>query len=102
MISVSSYTLCTGYSNLGHLHKLAFDTIKIDQGFIRQLDDPRCLAIVRAVVGMASALDFAIVAEGVETQKQFEQLRELGAHYAQGWLVGKPQSVDEALAAIKA
>src|SRR5262249_44739267 len=40
----------TGYSNLGHLHKLAFDTIKIDQGFIRQLDDPRCLAIVRAVV----------------------------------------------------
>ena len=92
----------TGYSNLGHLHKLAFDTIKIDQGFIRQLDDPRCLAIVRAVVGMASALHCDIVAEGVETQKQFEQLRELGAHYAQGWLVGKPQSVDEALAAIKA
>jgi len=92
----------TGYSNLGHLHKLAFDTIKIDQGFIRQLDDPRCMAIVRAVVGMASALHCDIVAEGVETQKQFEQLRELGAHYAQGWLVGKPQSVDEALAAIKA
>ncbi len=38
----------TGYSNLGHLHKLAFDTIKLDQGFVRQLDDPRCLAIVRA------------------------------------------------------
>jgi EAL domain-containing protein (putative c-di-GMP-specific phosphodiesterase class I) len=89
----------TGYSNLGHLHKLAFDTIKIDQGFIRQLDDPRCLAIVRAVVGMASALKCDIVAEGVETQKQLDQLRELGAHYAQGWLVGKPQSVDEALAA---
>jgi len=51
---------------------------------------------------MASALHCDIVAEGVETQKQFEQLRELGAHYAQGWLVGKPQSVDEALAAIKA
>ena len=92
----------TGYSNLGHLHKLAFDTIKIDQGFIRQLDDPRCLAIVRAVVGMASALHCDIVAEGVETPQQFAQLRELGAHYAQGWLVGKPQSVDEALAAIKA
>jgi EAL domain-containing protein (putative c-di-GMP-specific phosphodiesterase class I) len=92
----------TGYSNLGHLHKLAFDTIKIDQGFIRQLDDPRCLAIVRAVVGMAGALHCDIVAEGVETQKQFDQLRELGAQYAQGWLVGKPQSVDEALGAIKA
>jgi EAL domain-containing protein (putative c-di-GMP-specific phosphodiesterase class I) len=92
----------TGYSNLGHLHKLAFDTIKIDQGFIRQLDDPRCLAIVRAVVGMAGALHCDIVAEGVETPQQFAQLRELGAHYAQGWLVGKPQSVDEALAAITA
>jgi EAL domain-containing protein (putative c-di-GMP-specific phosphodiesterase class I) len=92
----------TGYSNLGHLHKLAFDTIKIDQGFIRQLDDPRCLAIVRAVVGMASALHCDIVAEGVETQKQLDQLRSLGAHYAQGWLVGKPQGVEEALAAIEA
>jgi EAL domain-containing protein (putative c-di-GMP-specific phosphodiesterase class I) len=90
----------TGYSNLGHLHKLAFDTIKIDQGFIRQLDDPRCLAIVRAVVGMASALGCDIVAEGVETQKQLDQLRVLGAHYAQGWLVGKPQVVDEAVAAL--
>ena len=91
----------TGYSNLGHLHKLAFDTIKIDQGFIRQLDDSRCLAIVRAVVGMASALHCDIVAEGVETSKQLAQLHALGAHYAQGWLVGKPQSVDEALAAIR-
>jgi EAL domain-containing protein (putative c-di-GMP-specific phosphodiesterase class I) len=91
----------TGYSNLGHLHKLAFDTIKIDQGFIRQLDDPRCLAIVRAVVGMASALHCDIVAEGVETQKQLDQLRDLGAHYAQGWLVGKPQNVDAALAALR-
>jgi EAL domain-containing protein (putative c-di-GMP-specific phosphodiesterase class I) len=91
----------TGYSNLGHLHRLAFDTIKIDQGFIRQLDDPRCLAIVRAVVGMAGALHCDIVAEGVETAKQLAQLRELGAQYAQGWLVGKPQSVDEALAAAR-
>jgi EAL domain-containing protein (putative c-di-GMP-specific phosphodiesterase class I) len=91
----------TGYSNLGHLHKLAFDTIKIDQGFIRQLDDPRCLAIVRAVVGMASALRCDVVAEGVETQRQLDQLRELGADYAQGWLVGKPQGVDEALLATK-
>ncbi|MGH8041431.1 MAG: EAL domain-containing protein [Rudaea sp.] len=90
----------TGYSNLGHLHKLAFDTIKIDQGFIRQLDDPRCLAIVRAVVGMAGALGCDIVAEGVETPAQLAQLKVLGCEYAQGWLVGKPVSVDDALAAL--
>jgi len=53
------------------------------------------------VVGMASALHCDIVAEGVETQKQLDQLRDLGAHYAQGWLVGKPQNVDAALAALR-
>ncbi len=90
----------TGYSNLGHLHKLAFDTLKLDQSFIRQLDDPRCLAIVRAVIGMAAALGCDVVAEGVETAQQLEQLRALGCQYAQGYLVGKPQSVDQALAAI--
>ncbi|HEX6832520.1 MAG TPA: EAL domain-containing protein, partial [Rudaea sp.] len=88
----------TGYSNLGHLHKLAFDTVKLDQGFIRQLDDPRCMAIVRAVVGMADALGCDIVAEGVETAHQFEQLRGLGCQYAQGWLIGKPLDIETAIA----
>lgn len=88
----------TGYSNLGHLHKLRFDTLKVDQGFVRQLDDPRCLAIVRAVVSMTEALGCDIVAEGVETDTQLQHLRSLGCRYAQGWLVGKPLPIDEALA----
>lgn len=92
----------TGYSSLGHLHKLAFDTLKLDQGFIRQLDDARCMSIVSAVVGMADALGCDIVAEGVETEKQLAQLKALGCEYAQGYLVGKPEGVDEALALIHA
>ncbi|HJU39383.1 MAG TPA: EAL domain-containing protein [Tahibacter sp.] len=88
----------TGYSNLGHLHKLAFDTLKMDQGFIRQMDDPRCYAIVRAIVGMAQSLDCDIVAEGVETDAQLAQLRALGCRYAQGWLIGKPLPLADALA----
>ena len=90
----------TGYSNLGHLHKLEFDTLKLDQGFVSQLDDPRCLAIVRAVVGMARALGCDIIAEGVETKTQLAQLTALDCEYAQGYLVGRPQSVDDALAMI--
>ena len=90
----------TGYSSLGHLHKLAFDTLKLDQGFIRQLDDPRCMAIVSAVVNMADALGCDIVAEGVETEKQLAQLKALGCEYAQGYLIGKPESVDDALAKV--
>ncbi len=92
----------TGYSNLGHLHKLAFDTLKLDQGFIRQLDDPRCMSIVRAVVQMADALECDIVAEGVETEKQLGQLKTLGCEYAQGYFVGRPQSVTDALALVSA
>lgn len=88
----------TGYSNLGHLHKLEFDTLKMDQGFIRQMHEPRCLAIVRAVVAMADSLGCNIVAEGVETAEQLQALGELGCTYAQGWLIGKPLALDEAVA----
>jgi EAL domain-containing protein (putative c-di-GMP-specific phosphodiesterase class I) len=101
-INVALDDFGTGYSSLGHLHKLLFDTLKLDQGFIRQLDDPRCMSIVRAVVGMAGALGCDIVAEGVETEKQLAQLKALGCEYAQGYLVGKPEGVDEALAQIHA
>ncbi len=91
----------TGYSNLEHLNKLRFDTLKLDQAFTRELDDPRCLAIVRAAVAMASAIGCDIVAEGVETPTQLTQLKALGCDYAQGYLVGKPMSIDDALAAIR-
>ncbi len=89
----------TGYSNLEHLHKLEFDTLKLDQSFVSQMDNKRCLAIVRAVIGMATSLGCDMVAEGVETVQQLTLLGELGCQYAQGYFVGKPQSVDQALAA---
>jgi EAL domain-containing protein (putative c-di-GMP-specific phosphodiesterase class I) len=76
---------------------LTFNTLKIDQAFTSQLDDPRCLAIVRAVVGMAVALDCDIVAEGVETRAQLDALRTLECQYAQGYLIGKPQSIGSIL-----
>jgi len=86
----------TGYSNLGHLHKLQFSTVKIDQGFVRQmLDAPRCHAIVSAIVQMVHALDSDIVAEGVETDAQLQALGALNCRYAQGYLIGRPQTFDE-------
>ena len=89
----------TGYSNLGHLHKLRFDTVKLDQGFVRQmLHDPRSLAIVRAIVAMVTALGSEMVAEGVETAEQLTALQAIGATYAQGWLIGRPMSREQLLA----
>ena len=86
----------TGYSNLGHLHKLQFSTVKLDQGFVRQMvDAPRCHAIVQAIVQMVHALDSDIVAEGVETEDQLNALDALSCRYAQGYLIGRPQTYDE-------
>jgi len=97
-IAVALDDFGTGYSSLAHLNRLAFNTIKLDQAFVSQLDDPRCLAIVRAVVGMARDLGCDIVAEGVETQAQLDALRALQCQYAQGYLVGRPQAIQSILA----
>ncbi|MGN6520537.1 MAG: EAL domain-containing protein [Dokdonella sp.] len=87
----------TGYSNLGPLLTLNFDQIKLDASFIKALDRPRGVALVGVIVGMARALDCDLVAEGVETREQREILHRLGCRYAQGWLVGKPLSLDDVL-----
>jgi EAL domain-containing protein (putative c-di-GMP-specific phosphodiesterase class I) len=87
----------TGYSNLGPLLTLDFDQIKLDQSFVRALDRPRGVAMVGVIVAMARALDCNLVAEGVEKREQREILHRLGCRYAQGWLVGKPLTLAEAL-----
>lgn len=87
----------TGYSNLGPVLTLDFDRIKLDQGFTRALNTPRGQALVRAIVAMTAALDCEMIAEGVENPEQLQALRELDCDYAQGWLVGKPVSLQEVL-----
>jgi EAL domain-containing protein (putative c-di-GMP-specific phosphodiesterase class I) len=87
----------TGYSNLGPLLTLDFDQIKLDRSFVTALDRPRGVAMVGVIVAMARALDCNLVAEGVEKREQREVLHRLGCRYAQGWLVGKPLTLAEAL-----
>ena len=88
----------TGYSHLTQMHLLPFDTIKIDQGFVRHmLTDARSMAIVETIVAMAKSLDASIVVEGIESEAELAVLKRLGCDYAQGWLVGKPQTRDELL-----
>jgi diguanylate cyclase len=88
----------TGYSNLQHMHLLPFDTLKVDQAFAREmLHSPRARSIVIAIVDMAHRLQADVAVEGIETAEQLELLRELGCRYAQGWLVGRPQTLSEML-----
>ena len=76
----------TGYASLSHLKQFPIDVIKIDKGFVRDLEtDPDDAAIVRAVLNLAYSLGIRTVAEGVENQAQLHYLRSGGCHYGQGF-----------------
>jgi diguanylate cyclase len=81
----------TGYAVLSHLKSLPVDTLKIDAGFVRDVDtNASDLAIVRSIVVLAEAFGLQLVAEGVETPAAAMTLIELGCHRAQGFLFSRP------------
>jgi diguanylate cyclase (GGDEF)-like protein/PAS domain S-box-containing protein len=88
----------TGYSSLSALQQFPIGTLKIDQSFVRDAaintDDA---TIVRTIIDMGKALEVEVIAEGVETEEQFNFLRSRGCHYAQGRLFGDAMSAEEFL-----
>lgn len=87
-----------GYSSLGYLHRFAIDGIKIDRSFTQRIrDDKRGLDIVQAIIGLAKTFDLGVIAEGIETIDDAKALSNIGCLEGQGYLYGKPLSVDEAL-----
>jgi len=85
----------TGYSSMAYLQRLPLDQLKIDQSFVRGLpDDKGNIAIVRAILSMAEGLELEVIAEGVEHPAQQDILRLHGCRHFQGYLFGKPMSVD--------
>ncbi len=82
----------TGYSSLSYLSSFPFDKIKIDRSFISNLSDSEeSFDIVQTIVGFASSLSVATVAEGVETRAQLEIVRKKGCTEAQGFLFSPPK-----------
>lgn len=81
----------TGYSSLAYLQNLPIDELKIDQSFVRPLDNkPGSVAIVNTILTLARELGLGVVAEGVETVTQFDTLHALGCPCFQGYLFGRP------------
>ncbi|AMD02267.1 putative bifunctional diguanylate cyclase/phosphodiesterase [Halomonas chromatireducens] len=77
----------SGYTVLGHLSRLPVGTLKLSELFIHEcLDNPRHQAIIRAVIGMAHALDIEVVANGISTRQQADFLRQQGCDLLQGSL----------------
>ena len=92
----------TGYSSLSYLKRFPVDSLKIDKSFIDGLGrDPEDTTIVEAVISLAHALGLGVVAEGVESVEQLNQLRRLGCELAQGYYFSRPLGlvgIDELLA----
>ncbi len=81
----------TGYSSLGSLKKLPIDCLKIDQMFlIDMLNDPDTSVLLGTIVGMANALGYRVLAEGVESQDQITVLQGIGCEFAQGYYFSPP------------
>lgn len=92
----------TGYSSLMYLKRLPANELKIDRGFVRDLEhDSDDAAIVSAIVALGQALDLRIVAEGVETDAQQNFLTRLGCDSLQGYLLGHPLPADSFMANIR-
>jgi diguanylate cyclase (GGDEF)-like protein/PAS domain S-box-containing protein len=92
----------TGYSNLANLRRLPATTLKLDRSFTQGLQrhpaDPVDVTFVGGIISLAHALGLRVTVEGVETESQAQQLRELGCDTAQGWFYARPTAAEELLA----
>jgi diguanylate cyclase (GGDEF)-like protein len=80
----------TGYSSLGNLRRFPFSTLKIDRSFVAHMEKKDTVAIIRAILSLSHALGISVVAEGIETPEQANQLEQLGCHYGQGYFFSRP------------
>lgn len=84
-----------GFSNLSQLSRLPFDCLKIDRSLTSKLGgDAKADNVVRAIIGLGHSLDHEVVAEGVETLKQFQFLQKEGCDLLQGFLFARPMPID--------
>ena len=85
----------SGYSSLSYLHRLPIQELKLDRGFISDLEtDANCQALYRAIYQIADAMALTVIVEGVETQKQRQMLLALGFTFAQGFLFSPALSAE--------
>jgi EAL domain-containing protein (putative c-di-GMP-specific phosphodiesterase class I) len=92
----------TGYSALSYLQRYPIDILKIDRAFIGKIEqNGETIEIIKAILNLARDLNMSVIAEGIETEYQFDLLKELNCQFGQGYYFAKPMApgvVDEMLA----
>ncbi|MDH5378762.1 MAG: EAL domain-containing protein, partial [Gammaproteobacteria bacterium] len=92
----------TGYSSLAYLKKLPLNTLKIDRSFVADVDEsPEGTSIVASIIALAHTLNMYVVAEGVETEKQYQMLKSQGCDALQGYHISPPVPAKELLGLLK-
>ncbi|MBX9711073.1 MAG: EAL domain-containing protein, partial [Xanthobacteraceae bacterium] len=86
----------TGHSSLAYIQRFPFDTIKIDQSFVRTTRNGARPILLKSIVSMAHDLGMEVVAEGAETDSDAVELYQLGCQFAQGFAFGEPMDADSA------
>jgi diguanylate cyclase (GGDEF)-like protein/PAS domain S-box-containing protein len=96
-VSLSTDDFGTGYSSLSYLHRFPFSRLKIDQSFIKRMDEcMKSRAIVKTILALGQNLGIEVVAEGIETKGQFHSIRDLGCRLGQGYFFSKPVDAETA------
>ncbi|MBL0699750.1 MAG: EAL domain-containing protein [Desulfosarcina sp.] len=86
----------TGYSSMNYLKQFPLDTLKIDYTFVKDIEtNPDDVAITKAIISMAKSLGLSTIAEGVETEKQYEILCDMGCDEIQGFLISRPVPAED-------
>lgn len=80
----------TGFSSLSYLTQFPVQSLKIDRSFVSDIENPSSLTVTRSIIQLTRNLDLMAIAEGVETVRQLDILRDLGCDFAQGYLFAKP------------
>jgi predicted signal transduction protein with EAL and GGDEF domain/DNA-binding response OmpR family regulator len=93
-ITLSIDDFGTGYSSLSYLNRFPVDTLKIDRSFISNLEDNGQIVIVNAILAMAKGMNIKVVAEGIESQWQYDFLKDAGCDIGQGYFISRPIIID--------
>ena len=95
-IHISIDDFGTGYSSLNYLHRLPANTLKIDGSFVGQMQmDNRNYQVVSTIIALGKQLELTVVAEGIETPEQLQQLQQLGCQLGQGYLFSSALTADD-------
>jgi len=83
----------TGYSSIERLHQLSFSTLKIDQSFVKEIQDPEAYTFLAAIVNLARTTSNYVIQEGVETLEQKLLIMQMGVRYCQGYYYSRPMDI---------